>query len=208
MSSPDTGVATADGKTVVSPARFHHVGIKTRQLQPMIEFYTRVLGVEPVAMFPFAVFMTYDNEANHRVVIFNDDNFTGQPDYKKIGLHHLAYEYDSIDDLLTNYLHLKELGIEPVWTTDHGPTISFYYNDPDGNLIELQVDNHGGYEGSRAFMESQDYLVVKPLGCDLDAEKLMEAWRAGATLAELHQRAYYDEEFMPDGGPVGPPGMD
>jgi catechol-2,3-dioxygenase len=31
--------------------------------------------------------------------------------------------------------------IEPVIPVDHGPTTSFYYEDPDRNSVELFVDN-------------------------------------------------------------------
>jgi len=31
---------------------------------------------------------------------------------------------------------------------DHGMTISLYYLDPDGNLLELQVDSFGDWAAS------------------------------------------------------------
>ena len=37
-----------------------------------------------------------------------------------IGLDHVAYTLDSIDDLLENYTDLKERGIEPYWCVHHG----------------------------------------------------------------------------------------
>ena len=42
---------------------------------------------------------------------------------------------------LYTYARLKGDGIEPYWCINHGPTTSLYYKDPDGNQIELQVDN-------------------------------------------------------------------
>lgn len=49
----------------------------------------------------------------------------------------VAFEYPTVDDLLASYTRLKNLGIVPVLTTDTGPTTAFYYEDPDGNSVEL-----------------------------------------------------------------------
>jgi hypothetical protein len=80
--------------------------------------------------------------------------------------------------------------------------MSFYYADPDGNLVELQVDNFGDTAGSLAFMRGPEFLA-NPVGTDVDVAKLIAARQAGADLGELHRRAYAGE-FIPDGGPVGP----
>jgi catechol 2,3-dioxygenase len=194
---------TSQVKPIIKPTRFHHLGIKTQQLDKMIEFYRQVLGVEEVARLPFAVFLAYDEQnANHRLVLFNSDNYFGATENDRIGLHHVAYEYDEIDELLANYVTLKEAGISPVWTTNHGPTTSFYYPDPDGNLVELQIDNFGSTEGSIAFMRTETF-ANNPVGADVDPEKLIAARKAGMSREELHRRGYAGE-FVPEGGPVGP----
>ena len=36
---------------------------------------------------------------------------------------------------------LEEVGIQPHVPVQHGPTTSLYYRDPDGNMVELQIDN-------------------------------------------------------------------
>ena len=52
-----------------------------------------------------------------------------------IGVDHVAYTYDSLDDLLENYEQLKVEGIMPYWCVHHGLTVSMYYADPDGNPV-------------------------------------------------------------------------
>ena len=42
---------------------------------------------------------------------------------------------------MSSYARLKGLGIEPDACVNHGVTTSLYYADPDGNQVELQVDN-------------------------------------------------------------------
>jgi hypothetical protein len=50
-------------------------------------------------------------------------------------------KYGSFDDLMLSFARLKDLGIEPEFCLNHGVATSFYYADPDQNLVELQVDN-------------------------------------------------------------------
>ena len=42
---------------------------------------------------------------------------------------------------MLSFARLKDLGIEPEFCLNHGVATSFYYADPDQNLVELQVDN-------------------------------------------------------------------
>jgi catechol-2,3-dioxygenase len=45
--------------------------------------------------------------------------------------------------LLDTYARLKEQGILPVLCTDAGAQTALYYEDPDRNSVELNVDNYG-----------------------------------------------------------------
>ncbi len=40
------------------------------------------------------------------------------------------------------YARLKGLGIEPLWVVDHGVGTAIYYEDPDGNIVEINVNNY------------------------------------------------------------------
>jgi hypothetical protein len=57
-----------------------------------------------------------------------------------VGPTHSAYTFRSRDSLLTEYVALKEVGIQPHVAVQHGPTTSLYYRDPDG-ITEMQIDN-------------------------------------------------------------------
>ena len=94
------------------------------------------------------------------------------------------------------------LGIEPVLTADHGPTTSLYYQDPDGNSVELLVDNFGDWESSKNYMETSQDFAAKPFGSYVDPERLIAARDAGVPVAELHTRAYAGE--FPPTRPIDP----
>jgi catechol 2,3-dioxygenase len=113
-------------------------------------------------------------------------------------MHHLAFEYPSVDALLDNYVRLKDaLDAVPHMCLDHGMTISFYYVDPDGNSVEMQADWFGDWSKSKRFMRESAEFEADPIGTFLDPDKVVAARREGASLDELHQRGY-GGEFVPE----------
>ena len=176
---------------VIIPARLHHVNLKAYRFEEMREFYTALIGIHPVAEVGTFGWYTFDT-ANHRLALMHLPNFTERVP-ESAGMHHMAFEYDSLDDLMRTYLRLKKIGIVPAACLDHGMTTSFYYRDPDGNYIELQVDNFGLDPAvSTAFMHTPPFLA-NPIGVPINPESYLAAWQRGASLQELHERSYAGE---------------
>ena len=111
------------------------------------------------------------------------------------GIHHTAFEYGTLDELLGTYVRLEAAGVLPHSVLDHGMTLSFYYLDPDGNSVELQVDHFGDWARSTEFMHGERF-AEDPIGTYVDPRQLVAAWQSGTSAAELHRRAY-DGEFAP-----------
>lgn len=179
---------------VKSPV-LHHVNLKTCRLDEMIEWYGTVLGMRVQHRSAPGAWLTNDG-ANHRLALLCSPKLRDNPDkLSHTGLHHTSYEFSSIDDLLAAYARLKALGIVPHACLDHGMTMSMYFVDPDGNSLELQVDVFGDWAQSTAFMHTAAF-ARDPIGTSFDPDKLLAAWTAGATMAELHARARAGE-FAP-----------
>src|SRR5882757_5791606 len=70
------------------------------------------------------------------------------------GVHHVAFEYDTVDDLLDTWVRLSGEGTLPHMSLDHGLTLSFYSVDPDGNSVELQADWYGDWAKSSDFVRT------------------------------------------------------
>jgi len=64
-------------------------------------------------------------------------------------------------------------------------TTSLYYADPDGNRLELQVDNFGDWRASTEFMRDSTEFAADPLGPFFDPDAVLAAWRAGMTIEEI-----------------------
>ena len=179
-------------KEVIKPA-LHHVTFKTRRLDEMIDWYGKVVGMVPNFRDSVAAWMTND-EANHRVALLGVPGVEDDPArIPHAGMHHSAFEYSNLDQLLETYERLKADGIIPHAALDHGLTTSFYYVDPDGNSVELQVDNFGDWRASSEWMRTAPEFKANPIGVQVDPEKLVSARRDGADAAELHRRGYAGE---------------
>lgn len=59
---------------------------------------------------------------------------------KMYGLEHFALEVGSWEQLKAAYRRLKDAGVTIDHTMNHGITMSVYFTDPDGNLIEIYHD--------------------------------------------------------------------
>jgi len=170
---------------VVTPIRFAHVVFRTAQLDAMTRWYETVLGAHVVHANPMLAFLTYDDE-HHRIALVNLPGAMPRPE-TSAGLEHVAYTYATLGDLLGTYERLKAAGITPYWTINHGPTTSMYYRDPDGNQVELQVDNFPSVEELNAWFRSGAF-ARNPIGVPFDADELVRRFRAGAPIDDLVRR--------------------
>lgn len=170
---------------MAKPIKFAHVVYQTRRFDEMIDWYVDVFEGHAVHRDPALAFITYDEE-HHRMAIANLDVFKpagGEAGRGEIGVNHVAYTYASVRDLLDTYARLKARGILPYWSIHHGITLSNYYQDPDGNRMEFQVDC--GSEGFAADYMAGPAFAANPVGVPFDPEELAARLAAGASEAEL-----------------------
>lgn len=158
------------------PATFAHFVLKTSQFDAICRWYQTVLGMHLVFGNEQLAFLTYDGE-HHRLAVVNAPGLVQQPG-NVTGLHHVSYTYAHLGDLVATYERLAGLGIQPVFCCNHGPTTSIYYADPDGNQIELQVENYDSVEESTRFFYT-DAFKRNPIGVDFDPRELARRYHAG-----------------------------
>jgi len=190
--------------TAVIHPKFHHFNLKTTRLQEMIDWYCTLVGAQVLFQDAVGAWLSND-EANHRIALLAFPGFVDDPEKDtRSGLHHSAFEYASFDELNASYLRLREAGIEPDLCLDHGMTFSYYYKDPDGNHVELQVDNFGDWARSSEWMRTSEAFHANPIGVFVDPAKVAEAAAAGASFDDIHERATAGE-FAPPQPPVDIP---
>ena len=189
-----------DNPPVIQP-KFHHVNLKTTRLQEMIDYYSTLVGAEVIHQFEGGAWMSND-EANHRIALLAFPDFVEDPEKEtRTGMHHSAFEYACFEDLNASYLRLKGAGITPALCLDHGMTLSYYYADPDGNHVEMQVDCFGDWTKSKEWMRSSDEFKANPIGVFVDPDRIAADSAHGLSFAEIHARAMAGG-YAPEQAPV------
>lgn len=167
----------------------HHINLKTIQPDAMIDFYEKVVGVEVVFRNEFAAF-TSNDDAHHRIVFITLDGM--HDDEEKIGhtgMHHMAFDYGSLGELIGTYERLRDAGVMPHMSVDHRMAMALYYADPDGNTVELQVDNFPTQREAQDYMRHSPQFHADPLGVYFDPELVARELANGASHDQIHLQA-------------------
>ncbi len=117
-----------------------HVVIKVRNQQRAEDFYNGLLGIPIAARFAemSATFFTLGN--HHDFAVFAIGDNADDAPAKSVGLVHVAFKIgDQIEELRDAKKKMEDAGVK-VAVRDHGVSKSLYFDDPDGNNIELYID--------------------------------------------------------------------
>ena len=171
---------------MVAPSRLAHVVFRTNQLDAMVTWYCKLLEARVAYADKGICFITYDDE-HHRVAFIAMEKYAEKPQATSVGFYHVAFAFDDLGTLLGNYERLNGEGVKPWRSIIHGPTVSFYYRDPDGNDVEMQVDSFPDAETTNAWMRS-DAFARNPIGVLFDPEEMIARRKAGVPDVDLMRR--------------------
>jgi catechol-2,3-dioxygenase len=178
----------------IRPVKLAHVVLRVANLKRSRDWYLKVLEGRPAFENEMLCFLTYDDE-HHRVGLIERPDLSGSGDAHH-GLEHVSFTYASLGELLANYRRLAQHDVRPYWTINHGPTISMYYKDPDGNRLELQHDVFERAEELDAFFDSGAYHE-NFMGVIFDPEEMITRFEAGEPLAGITARPKLAEGKTP-----------
>ncbi len=123
--------------------RLNHAVLYVRDVQRSVAFYRDVLGFTPINMTPEgfrgAAFLQAPGSTNdHDLGLFEIGSAAGPSGAGRatVGLYHLAWEVDTLDELDRLRTVLADAGAL-AGSSDHGTTKSLYAHDPDG--LEFEV---------------------------------------------------------------------
>lgn len=140
-------------------SRVGHVGVQVTDFDRSLKWYTEVLGLTLTGKWPMGedgavAFMRF-NEDHHNIVLFTHptdvDDETRGLGYN--ALQHIAMEVEDRDEWLKALAGIRRKGVKIILgPLVHGPegsmgapanfmggsgSRSFYFKDPDGNLLEI-----------------------------------------------------------------------
>jgi catechol-2,3-dioxygenase len=138
----------------IDPVRLNHAVLFVADLERSLRFYTDVFGMEVAAREPRAdaAFLRLPRSGNHHDLGLFGVGAQAPPRRRGgIGLYHLAWQVDTIDELVQARQLLLDAGAH-TGESSHGATKSLYGADPDGNEFEvmwmLPREEWGAYENS------------------------------------------------------------
>ncbi len=163
---------------VFSPVRLNHAVLFVTDLERSVRFYSDVFGMGVIAREPranAAFLRLAESDNHHDLGLFGVGAAAGPKRRGAVGLYHLAWQVDTIDDLAAARQSLLQHGAY-TGESDHGATKSVYGADPDGNEFEimwmLPRDQWGAYENDA------------PIG-HLDLEAELARWTGVGTAGRL-----------------------
>lgn len=120
---------------------FSHMGVFVTDINKMVDFYTRVLGLvvsdrDLMKDGREIAFMTLDPREHHQVVFA-----TGRPaDLSYNMIQQLSFRAPDLGTLRETYKALKREPIVELGPISHGNALSAYFRDPEGNRLEVFID--------------------------------------------------------------------
>ena len=110
-----------------------HIGLPAKDPAALAVFYRDVMGMKVMRQTPTdyrygatAFLARHPEEEDHDVVFFSNGS-----------LAHTAFRVASLGDLLAFYRNIKEKGVPIKYSLNHATEFSFYFEDPEGHLIEI-----------------------------------------------------------------------
>ena len=128
------------------PLSLDHVNLYVRNVEHSHRWYAELLGLhtQDTATFPEtgkmrAAFLACDPDHAHDIALFEIGEDAAAPASRQVGLNHVAWRMETLEDLAEMYERLKARGI-PLHVADHTVSIGVYFSDPDGNGLEAYYE--------------------------------------------------------------------
>lgn len=133
--------------------RIHHVAYRCKDAKETVEFYNTLLEMDfqlaiaennvPSTGAPDPYMHVFLDAGNGNVLAFFEipnSPEMGRDENTPAWVQHIAFEVESMDELLARKKTLEDAGLEVLGPTDHTIFKSIYFFDPNGHRIELAVN--------------------------------------------------------------------
>ena len=111
----------------------HHVGLRATNPAASAEFYRDVLGMEIVggsgpdhSLGASAFLSSRHDEESHEIALFADPQYA-----------HIAFKVSSLAEFRSFHARVVDRNIPIKFVANHRVSFAFYFDDPDGNMIEV-----------------------------------------------------------------------
>jgi catechol 2,3-dioxygenase len=146
-------------------AELGHVVFYVRDLERSVAFYTGVVGLALVGrIFHGRAAMLNSGRSHHELLLIQMGEAPGPLQGRRLGLYHVGFKVgDDRAALRAALARAEAVNASIDGLSDHTVSQSLYLRDPDGNEIELYVDDPSvDWRRDQSWMEAP----VKPLNLD------------------------------------------
>lgn len=120
-----------------------HAGVNCFDIKKMTRFYTEVMGLLETdggkgITYPVDfVFLSSDPANHHQLVLASNRS----PEAKASNINQLSFRVNSLDELRAMWRRVTEYGVKHMRSVSHGIAWSVYFDDPEGNTVEIYLDS-------------------------------------------------------------------
>lgn len=117
--------------------KFGHLGINVTEMQPMVDFYTKVLGFTVTdrgrgSRGGELAFLSRDPDEHHQIVLAE-----GKPPEAMSTVNQISFRVEEFSQVRAMYERVTAAGVKNIAPVDHGAALSVYFPDPEGNRFEV-----------------------------------------------------------------------
>lgn len=145
--------------------RIGHAHLKVRDLDRAAAFYTRYFSLRQVERVGDAYIFLTGSDMHHEIALQSVGAYAPTPPREGTGLYHVAFEVPDRVAFAHAYRALTEGGVQ-VALVDHCISWAMYFDDPDGNGLEIYWDARNEPDGVKHWrginlpLESDDVLAA------------------------------------------------
>jgi catechol-2,3-dioxygenase len=93
-------------------------------------------------------------------------------------MHHFQFGVSSLNDLIGQYDHMVQIGAVAHRAANHGQATSYYFRDPDANIVEFSCKNVDSLDDEMSFMSTAAF-AANPSGLELDPAEFARRYHNG-----------------------------
>ncbi len=136
-----------------------HVVFYVKDIEVSLAFYRDVLGFQEIGrIFEGKAVALTSGRTHHEVLLIQVGDVPGPSSRPRRGLYHIGIKVgESLEDLRAAKLELEHAGFPIDGMSDHTVSQSLYLKDPDGNEVEVYVDD------PRVNWKENPGLVLSPI---------------------------------------------
>ena len=142
-----------------------HAHLKVRDLDRATAFYTQFFSLELIERVGDQYVFLSGGDFHHEIALQNVGAYAPIPPREGTGLYHVAFEVPNKIAFAQAYKALTGAGVR-VATVDHCISWAMYFDDPDGNGLEIYWDTRNEPEGVQHWrginlpLEGDDILAL------------------------------------------------